>query len=131
MKGITVDNDAERYLKEIKMLLPTFGKDEKRFFSEFRTEIEDYVTSNAPLGYEEIVSRFGKPNVIVSDYIDNMDVKHIIKRIRVARIVRIGVIIIVVAAIAAASAIIAIKYVDFIKGQEQYVDREIIEVEEE
>jgi hypothetical protein len=132
MSGIiTNDDGARRYLKEIKTLIPIFGKDERLFFSELTTEVEDYVASNAPTGYEGIVSRFGRPNVVVSDYIDNADVEHIIKQIRTAKTIKIVLLIAIVAVIATLVAVTAIRYIGYLEGQEHYLDREVIEIEEE
>jgi hypothetical protein len=132
MRGITTDNnDVKRYFKEIKMLLPAFGDSERMLFSTMMAEVDDYAGSNPDSSYEQIVSVFGEPRRIVSQYIADADPEYLLKQIRTSRRIKAMAIVIIIAVVIVAVAIIGIKYTDYLKGQIQYIDREVTEITDE
>ncbi|MDR0519774.1 MAG: hypothetical protein LBG82_06965 [Clostridiales Family XIII bacterium] len=128
MGSISIDNGLKHYFKEIKLLFPVYGDEEKKFIAHYKADINEYIISNPDSSYEQIVLTFGEPKTIVSRYMAEADAEYLYKQIRTARFIRIGIVVIVIAVVVAAASIVVIKYADFVKGQAQYIDREVTEI---
>jgi hypothetical protein len=92
------------------------------------SEVDAYIASHPESDYVQLISALGEPKVIVSQYIADADAAYLLRRIRIAKFVRIGVVAVIVAVVVAVSAVIAIKYVDYVKGQSAYLEREVTEI---
>jgi hypothetical protein len=125
------ENDLKHYFKEIKSLFPAYGKREKQFLADLTSDVNEYIASNPEDGYAGLISAFGEPKTIVSQYIAGVDSEYLAKQIRTARIVKICVAIIAAAVIIAMALIVLFNYLDSLKAQESYIGREIIQIEEE
>jgi hypothetical protein len=123
-----LENDLKRYFKEIKLLFPVYGKKEKEFLADFISEVDEYIASNPTSDYAQLISLFSEPKTIVSRYIADADSAYLAKQIKTAKFVRIGIVAIIIAAVIVVALVIMINYVDYIKGQASYVDREVTEV---
>jgi hypothetical protein len=121
------ENDLKRYFKEIKSLFPVYGEREKQFLANLMSDIGKFTGSNPISDYVQLISSFGEPKTIVSQYLAEADSDYLAKQIKTAKFVRIGVIAIIIAAVVVIVSVIAIMYVDFVKGQTQYLDREVTE----
>jgi hypothetical protein len=131
MDESSIENDLKRYFKEIKSLLPVYGGEEKKFIAAIKVDVDEYAAVDPDCNYERIVSAFGTPKAAVMQHIADADEEYLLRRIRTAKFVKIGIVAGIVAVVIAVSAVVAIYYVDYMKGQGSYVDREVIEVTKE
>lgn len=101
MAAFKRNDDPKHYFKEIKSLFPTFGENEKKYLESFKTDVEECTDTLHDLTYLQLVSQFGDPNVIVSEYLAEADPEYLKKRIRVSKHVRVMAVVVIVAVIAA------------------------------
>jgi hypothetical protein len=119
------ENDLKHYFKEIKSLFPVYGEKERQFLANLMSDIEKHIESNPVSDYMQLISSFGEPKVIVSRYIADADSAYLAKQIKTTKLVRIGVVAAIIAIVIVVSSVVVIKYVDYIKGQAYYIDREV------
>jgi hypothetical protein len=124
------ENDLKRYFKEIKSLFPVYGEKEKQFLANLMSDIDKFTESNPVSDYMQLISSFGEPKTIVSQYIADADSAYLAKQIKTTKFVRIGVIAIIITSVIAVASVVAVKYMDYVKGQAYYIDREIVEMGE-
>lgn len=73
-----MNNDIKKYLNEVKLIIPLNSKEKK----EFILMLENRIKETHLLTYEEIVNELGKPNEVVSSFIDDIDTNELIKSIK-------------------------------------------------
>lgn len=54
-----MSKEIKKYLKEIKLLLPAFSKEEKKFLRDLTERIEDYLDENPNATMQDIENQFG------------------------------------------------------------------------
>jgi hypothetical protein len=124
-------NDSGRYRKGIKSLFSVYGKKEKLFLANLMSDVDEYIKSNPESDYAQITSVFGEPKTVVSQYIADADSAYLSKQIRATKFVKIGVMAFIIAVVIAVASVTAIQYVDHIKAQGQFIDREVVAIVEE
>ena len=68
-----MSKEIKKYLKEIKLLLPAFNKDEKKFLRDLMERIEDYLDENSNATMQDIENQFGTPMEIAQSYMSSLD----------------------------------------------------------
>jgi hypothetical protein len=131
MSKQSLENDLKRYLKEVRSLFPVYSVREKRFIAGFMSDVNEYAELNPDSDYEELISIFGEPKTVVSGYIADADTAYLMKRIRTAAVIKLCAVIFIALAFIAVAIFGVRSYMSFIKGQEHYIDREVIEIIEE
>jgi hypothetical protein len=121
-------NDLKHYFKEIKSLFPVYSEREKQFLVGLMSEVDEYIALNPDSDYAQLISVFGEPKTIVSQYIAEADATYLLKRIRTARFIKLGVVVVIIAVVIAAASVITLKYMDYVKAQAHYIDREVTEI---
>lgn len=79
-----MNNDIKKYLNEVKLIIPLNSKEKK----EFILMLENRIKETHLLTYEEIVNELGKPNEVVSSFIDDIDTNELIKSIKKTSIIK-------------------------------------------
>ena len=74
--------------KEIKLLLPAFNKEEKKFLRDLMERIEDYLDENPNATMQDIENQFGTPMEIAQSYMSSLDLDVLLKRLSISRFVR-------------------------------------------
>jgi hypothetical protein len=131
MRNSEKNNDLNHYFNDIKTLFPVYGKEEKLFLAGLMSNVHEYLADNPGSGYEHIISAFGEPKTIVSQYITDADESYLLKRIRTAAAMRRCVLIIIVLVLISAIVFAAFKYKSYVEMREQYINREVTTVIEE
>jgi hypothetical protein len=131
MKTTNDDKDIRHYFKEIKSLFPVFGKREKRFLLDFKIDVENYRATASSYDYANIVSQFGEPNIIISNYLRDAEPRYLLRQMRLGKYVRRGVAIVVILALIASSAVVALKSKSYLEAKASYIAREIVIIDEE
>jgi hypothetical protein len=112
-------------------LFPVYAEKEKQFLASLMSDVDEYIASHPESDYMQLISVFGEPKTIVSQYIADADAACLAKQVKTTKFVRIGVIAIIIAVVIVVTSVIAIMYVDYVKGQAYYIDREVTEVTKE
>lgn len=86
------------YMKKIRLLFPFLGKAEKRYLRYLRHSIDEYIDTNDP-AFDELVEYFGTPREIVHEYIMNIDVDVLYRKLRTRRILSIILVVFLIAII--------------------------------
>lgn len=71
----------KKYIRELKTLLPLYGKNERRFVSDITHNIEALQSQNNPVTYELICAKFGTPQELYLSYYENVDSTSLISKI--------------------------------------------------
>lgn len=84
-----------KYMKDIRTLFPTMGKDERDYLKGFKENVLDYVQENNVKSKEELFDEFGNPKEVVTEYLNRVDTEYLIKKIKRTTIIKRGILIIV------------------------------------
>lgn len=123
------NHHIKKYLKQVKILLPIYSKQEKRFLKDLKNDIIEYSNTNSETTLEDLINEFGSPNVVVHDYIESVDLDYIIKRISVRKVVSRGVVIILLLAFIGFSAFIGSVYSAYIHSLDSVITQEVTVIE--
>ena len=78
-----MNKEMKRYLKDIKLLLPIFGKEEKKDYQQLKKHI--IKTFNNQTSYSEIVEEVGEPYEVVQAYYEEVGIKQFMFRLRLQK----------------------------------------------
>lgn len=83
-----MNSSTKKYYKNIRLLLPAFGKNEKKLLNSITIRLKelDFIDSNVT--YDEICKELGTPQEIVSEYIFSLETDKIIKNLSFIRYIR-------------------------------------------
>lgn len=84
-----------KYMKDIRTLFPTMGKDERDYLKGFKENVLDYVQENNVKSKEELFEEFGNPKEVVTEYLNRVDTEYLIKKIKRTTIIKRGILIII------------------------------------
>lgn len=84
-----------KYMKDIRTLFPTMGKDERDYLKGFKENVLDYVQENNVKSKEELFEEFGNPKEVVTEYLNRVDTEYLIKKMKRTTIIKRGILIIV------------------------------------
>ena len=73
---------AKKYYMVLRGLFITINFHEGKFLKSFREALNEYVILNPKCSYDDLVSRFGTPQTVFSDYISEQDIDDILKTIK-------------------------------------------------
>lgn len=83
-----IKNDIEQYFKQIRLLLPILGKEERKFLSDFKVTVEEYAEHQTGCCLEDVKERFGEPEDVVHDYVTMLDQFQLCKRINLRNLIK-------------------------------------------
>ncbi len=83
-----INKDSRRYYKEIRTIIPSRGKYEKRLLKIYEEKISEFNMNKPDISYEELQKRMGNPSEIINDYYDGVDTAYLIKRLRTTKLIR-------------------------------------------
>lgn len=122
---------VKNYLSEIKHLLPLVRKPEKRFLADIRQSIYDYCETADTISFDTLVSVFGEPKDLVSNYISEKDAVILRKELRFSRHIKYTLYIILSIVILLAGLRTYTIYLDYINAKKAQIDHAVIVIEEE
>lgn len=132
MKGMKkkVNKEIKRYLKEIKNLLPVYGRKEKAFVMMIKTSILEAYGTESTVGYDMICSEFGSPKEIVISYFAEVDDDELYKRVRFSKTIRTAAICIVAIVVAVAVFKSTLLYINHLKSVDAIITQEVTVIEQ-
>ena len=79
---------SRRYYKEIKTIIPSIGKYEKRLLKNYKDRITELNVNNPKITYYELQKNLGNPAEIINNYYENVDTVYLIKRLKTTKMIR-------------------------------------------
>ena len=131
MKGMKkkVNKAIKRYLKEIRNLLPVYGRKEKAFVMMIKTSILETYGTESTVGYDMICSEFGSPKEIVISYFAEVEDDELYKRVRFSKMIKIAAIFIVLIVAATAVFKSILLYDSYKKSVDAIITQEVTVIE--
>jgi hypothetical protein len=80
--------DINKYIRNIKLLLPLHTKKEKRFLNDMQDSIQLFFSNSSVITYETITNQFGTPEQVVCDYISAQDSNQLLVKLQTTHIVK-------------------------------------------
>ena len=124
-----MNKEIKRYLKEIKNLLPVYGRKEKAFVMMIKTSILETYGTESTVGYDMICSEFGSPKEIVISYFAEVDDDELYKRVRFSKMIKIAAIFIVLIVAATAVFKSILLYDSYKKSVDAIITQEVTVIE--
>lgn len=85
---MTKNSEINKYIKQVKTLLPVYSKKEKRYLRELRNSVSETVRRKPDAAMSDIIEEHGAPPDVVHDYIDSLDIDYVLKRIAARRVIK-------------------------------------------
>lgn len=79
---------ARRYYKDIKAMLPSKRKYEKRFLSRIKERITEINDNTSDIDYDSIVDIMGEPTEIIVQYYSDIDSGYLFKNLRTSGFIK-------------------------------------------
>ncbi len=131
MKGMEkkVNKEIKRYLKEIRNLLPVYGRKEKAFVAMIKTSVLETYSESNTVSYDMLCSEFGKSKDIVISYFTEADDEELYKHIHFSKTIRTAAICIVVIVVAVAVFKFSLIYDSYKKSVDAIITQEVTVIE--
>ena len=80
--------EQKQYIKELRHFFPVYGSAERRFYTDIKGSITDYLESNPQALRDDLIREFGVPSQIVFDYFSNIESDQLLKKLKRSRYIR-------------------------------------------
>ena len=117
------------YLKQVKILLPFYGKEEKIFIRNLRQNIEEYIGSYPDSTWKDIVEEFETPQEVVLGYVSTLEPELLHKRLKFKKYLIIILSIILILAFIYFGFIISTAYDVYQTAQDEIITHEVTVIE--
>jgi hypothetical protein len=97
-------NNCSIYLRNLKRLMPVYGKNQRIYLHTINESLNDYCNSNPNPSYEELEDNFGTPVEIIGDYLREQETQTLIKQVNQRNFFRLIIGIVLLAALICCSA---------------------------
>lgn len=81
------NREINLYFRQIKTLLPIYGKEEKQFIRHLRTDMEEYIDAQPSCSWEQVLEQFESPQEAVYGYLSAQDPEKIYKKLKIRKFV--------------------------------------------
>lgn len=88
--------EIQKYKKHVKALLICDSKTAKSYLSDLENGIADFVENSGATSIEEVITRFGEPEVVARAFFESADIRKIKRRMNIKRMLLVGVLLAVV-----------------------------------
>ena len=122
-----MNKEQKRYLKEIKALLPVYGKYEKRFFRDIKDSISELESEN--ITYEFLCKELGRPEDLIVNYYQEIDSTYLRKQLKRTRSIKAVVLIIVLLAVVISLCRLGFLYSLYLDGKNAIITHELVVIE--
>lgn len=113
-----------KYIKEIKKNLVYIGRKEKEYLKTLENEIDQF--KEIETTYEDIIERFGTPKEIADSYMMEYDEGILKRKVRTKGILISFFIVFIMGTVF----VCMLRYIDFKKAEESFINREEVIIEE-
>lgn len=73
----------KEYIKEIKMIFPVKGKQERKYIKNLSNDVADFCENENIESKEELYDSYGTPIEVVSHYFSAKEVPYVVNKIRI------------------------------------------------
>ena len=73
---------CKKYIKEVKLLFPIMGKNEKIYIKRLQASVEDCMEESHSTSLQELYETFGSPKDVLTSYLASVDTDEISKPIK-------------------------------------------------
>lgn len=81
---------CQKYISEAKSYFPIMGRNEKKYLYNLAKTIEDYCETEHVSTMDDIYKNFGKPQSIITSYIETGNISLLIKNIQLSKCISRG-----------------------------------------
>jgi len=83
-----MNKHSKKYFKDIKAIIPSRGKQEKRLIIDYKKRIIELNEIQPDITYDELQQNLGAPVDIVTEYYEGADTEYIMRQIRTTKTIR-------------------------------------------
>lgn len=80
----------KQYLKIVYHLLPCHGKNEQRFYHDFKSSVDDFFEFHNTSDSEELINEFGAPPEVVSEFLKAQSSDYLLRQVNKRKLRKIG-----------------------------------------
>ena len=84
-KQKTSQSAIKQYTKDVKTVLPCYGKQEKDFMKYLNQQLTDYMEQKSFITYNDLVDEFGYPANVIADYYQSSDEDTLIHKLKIRK----------------------------------------------
>lgn len=125
----TIEKQLKQYLKKVRLLLPIYGKDERKFIKDLKDSIIEFIEQNMGCTWEDIIDHFEEPQEVVYNYTSSLDQSQLCKRISLRKTINNAIVMITVAILVMLSIKTYFYYDLYKEAQSQIITHETIIIE--
>ena len=122
-----MNKEQKHYLKEIKALMPVYGKYEKRFFHDIKASICELDAEH--ITYEMLCRKLGRPEDLIVNYYQEIDSTYLRKQLKRTRSIKAVVLIIVLLAVVISLCHLGFLYSLYLDGKDAIITHELVVIE--
>ena len=82
-----MNKNSKKYYRDIKSVIPSVGKQEKRLIKDYKLRIMELNEINPGITYDELLQNLGSPVNVITEYYEGADTGYIMKKIRTTKII--------------------------------------------
>lgn len=116
--------DIDKYIHDIKLLMPISTAESRRYLADVRSSIDNYLEQNSDAGIQDIYDEFGTPSDVAIDYIRSMDSNDLIRKLSSARMVRALIATVIIAVLLALAVFIGFRYKYYLDAKNSIITKE-------
>lgn len=124
------NNLTKQYLHCLKSCFPIYEKQEKEYLKKMELHLDEYVAFHPNASYETLVSEFGSPTTLVSDYFTSIEDEYLFRKLQKKRYTRNIAILIVAMVVSYTVFRFVLLYKEFQRAQESHIAYETTIIEE-
>ena len=83
-----MNKNSKKYYRDIKAVIPSVGKQEKRLIKDYKLRIMELNEINPGITYDKLLQNLGSPVNVITEYYEGADTGYIMKKIRTTKIIR-------------------------------------------
>lgn len=121
--------ETDRYIKDIKLFFPIFGKQEKEYLAVLKEKITEYEGEHPEVTYSALEEEFGSPSDIIAEYYREVDEDRLFKRMKIRGMLKAVVAVICALLISFVGYYYFLLYCDHMASQNSDTGREYIHYE--
>ena len=125
----TIEKQLKQYLKKVRLLLPIYGRDERKFIKDLKDSIIEFIEQNMGCTWEDIIDHFEEPQEVVYNYTSSLDQSQLCKRISLRKMIIKAIVMITVAILVVLSIKTYFYYDLYKEAQSQITTHETIIIE--
>lgn len=80
-----MNNFCKQYIKQVKMLFPLMGKQERTYIKNLTSNLEDFCEEESIQSLDELYAQFGDPADTLNNYFSSLDTADIVQRISISK----------------------------------------------